>query len=127
MCGRGKLSPILISVWMLQLKTSAGAACFNNTDCSRAGERSSECCNGTCLDRCGSAKCRFDAECDVGHKCCDSGECISRVSLCTLSSKLAVAIPLSLLFFFALVVCVCSHHPSCPVYKTNQRRRTGTV
>lgn len=118
----------LIFVFMIWLETST-AACFNNTDCNRADEKSEKCCNGTCLGSCRdqSVKCQSDTDCATGQKCCESGECISQVSLCSLSSKLAVAIPLSLLFFFAVVVCVCSNHSSCPVYKSNQRRRTGAV
>ena len=126
MCRPRVLSWILAFVFIVQLKTST-AACFNSTDCTQAGKKSTKCCNGTCLERCDAVKCRFDTDCPVGHKCCDSGECISRVLLCSLSSKLAVAIPLSLLFCFAVVVCVCSNHSSCPVYKSNQRRRTGAV
>lgn len=118
----------LIFVLMIWLETST-TACFNNTDCNRADEKYEKCCNGTCLGSCidQSVKCQSDRDCATGQKCCDSGECISQVSLCSLSSKLAVAIPFSLLFFFAVVVCVCSNHSSCPVYKSNQRRHIGAV
>ena len=101
--------------------------CFNNSACHLAGKKSN-CCNGTCLENCNVTRdCKLDTDCPVGQKCCDSGECISRVSLCSLSSKLAVAIPLSLLFCFVLVLCVCANHPSCPVYAAQQRRRLGVV
>lgn len=126
MCRHVILVSILIFVFFIRLKTSA-AVCLNNTDCKQAGVNSVKCCNGTCRESCGAVKCRLDTDCAVGQKCCDSGECISRVSLCSLSSKLAVAIPLSLVFCFAVVVCVCSNHSSCPVYKSNQRRRTGVI
>ena len=114
-----------VFVFIIWLGTST-SVCVNNTECNQAVM----CCNGTCLDSCSAkeqVKCRTNSDCDTGQKCCDSGKCISQVSLCSLSSKLAVAIPLSLLFCFTVVVCVCSNHSSCPVYKANQRRRTGVV
>ena len=126
MCRQVILASILIFILIIRLETSA-AACINNTDCKQARENSAKCCNGTCLESCGAVKCRLDTDCAVGQKCCDSGECISRASLCSLSSKLAVAIPFSLLFCFVVVVCVCSNHSSCPVYKSKQRRRTGVI
>lgn len=117
---------LLTFIFIIRLGTCT-IPCFNNTACYQTGKKS-KCCNGTCLENCNAATdCKMDTDCPVGQKCCDSGECISRVSLCSLSSKLAVAIPLSLLFCFVLVLCVCANHSSCPVYATQQRRRLGVV
>ena len=127
MCSqRNTTAAILTFIFIIRLGNST-APCYNNASCDQAGKKS-KCCNGTCLENCHAATgCKTDTDCPIGQKCCDSGECISRVSLCSLSSKLAVAIPLSLLFCFVLVLCICANHPSCPVYETQQRRRLGVV
>ena len=127
MCGRVILSVIWLIVFVVQHKVSS-TACSNDTDCEKqAVKKFAKCCNGSCFERCHSIECQFDSDCPAGMKCCDSGECKTQVTFCSLSSKLAVAIPLSLVSIFALIMCICSHHPCCPVYKANQRRRTGVV
>ena len=125
---RNIIATILTFIFIIRLRSSTvTATCYNDTACHQAGQKS-KCCNGTCLENCHVATgCKTDTDCPTGHQCCDSGECISRASLCSLSSKLAVAIPLSLLFCFVLVLCICANHSSCPVYETQQRRRLGVV
>lgn len=123
---RNFVAKFLTFILIIRLGTCT-MPCLNNTACHQAGKKSN-CCNGTCLENCNVARnCKLDADCPVGQKCCDSGECISGASLCSLSSKLAVAIPLSLLFCFVFVLCVCANNSSCPVYAAQQRRRLGVV
>lgn len=117
---------VLTLILIIRLGTST-TLCLNDTVCNDM-DKNSMCCNGTCLENCNIATgCKEDSDCPAGEKCCDSGECISQVSLCSLSSKLAVAIPLSLLFCFVLLLCICANHSSCPVYETHRRRRLGVV
>lgn len=114
MCRHVILASILIFVFFIRLKTSA-AVCLNNTDCKQTGVNSVKCCNGTCRESCGAVKCRLDTDCAVRQKCCDSGECISRVSLCSLSSKLAwlFHFPLFSVLLWSFVFAPTTRHVRC--------------
>ena len=125
---RNILLEVLTLVLIIRLGSSA-TLCENHTVCNQMGSNT-KCCNGTCLQSCNiTTACKKNNDCATGEKCCGSGsgKCISQMSLCSLSSKLAIAIPLSLLFSFALLLCICTNHSSCPVYANQQRRRLGVV
>lgn len=123
---RNILLEVLTLVLIIRLGSSA-TLCENHTVCNQMGSNT-KCCNGTCLQSCNiTTACKKNNDCATGEKCCGSGKCISQMSLCSLSSKLAIAIPLSLLFSFALLLCICINHSSCPVYANQQRRRLGVV
>ena len=72
--------------------------CSISGDCEkRRKENVTKCCNGTCMEICNSIKCQFDTDCPSEQSCCDIGECKAQVLFCSLSSRLAIIIPVSLL------------------------------
>ena len=123
-------SNILFEVLTLVLIIRLGSSttlCENQTICNQMSQNT-KCCNGICVESCNiTTGCEKDNDCTTGEKCCNSGKCIPHMSLCSLSSKLAIAVPLSLLFSFVLLNCICANHSSCPVYANQQRRRLGVV
>lgn len=132
MCGRILLSSISLTVLVVQWLEASSMSCFNGTNCETLVDKNSaKCCNAFFFEKYRkSSECQFVEDCSTaGMGCCDCYcKAQSMLTQWSLYSQLAVAIPLSLLFFFVLVICICSHHPNCPIYKaSNRRRRTGIV